>query len=78
MIDWCFEIHGGINRLHPQSIMEETELEKVDKLVSIGWGRGRGYVTVLREHYLRDDISCHYQACPVCNNASSSASEFFC
>ena len=71
-----FEIRGGINRPHPQSIME-TELEKVDKLVSIGWGRGRGYVTVQREHYLRDDISCHYQACPVCNNSSSSASEFF-
>lgn len=47
-------------------------MNKVDKFVSIGLGKGRGYVTVLREHYLRDDIQCCNPGCPVCGTTSSS------
>lgn len=44
---------------------------KIDKVVPLKWGKGRSYVSVLREHYLRDDIPCHCLGCPICDNNST-------
>ena len=42
-------------------------MERLEKEVRIGYGKGkRGYVSVLREHYLRDDIPCKSEACALC------------
>jgi DIS3-like exonuclease 1 len=39
---------------------------KIDEKIRIGWNKRRGQVSVLRERYLRDDISCHIQSCQSC------------
>ena len=33
--------------------------------------RRRGTVSVVREHYLRDDISCKVEFCPLCTNCKA-------
>ena len=45
---------------------------KLEKEVRIGHGRGkRGNVSVVREHYLRDDISCKSEACVLCEGGTT-------
>lgn len=47
--------------------------EKVNKEVRLKWGRGRrGHVSVLRENYFRDDVSCKSEICilPECSQQS--------
>ena len=41
---------------------------RVEEQVRVGHGRRgrRAAVSVVREHYLRDDISCRVQACALC------------
>ncbi len=45
---------------------------KLEKEVRLGYGRGkaRGYVSVVREHYLRDDIACKRDGCCICQELS--------
>lgn len=43
------------------------ELDRIEKEVRLTYGKGRrGYVSVVREHYLRDDISCKTEKCCIC------------
>ncbi|XP_064382954.1 DIS3-like exonuclease 1 [Halichondria panicea] len=45
---------------------------RCEKQVRIGYGKGRrGYVSVTREHYLRDDISCKVEKCILCDEEDS-------
>ena len=47
--------------------MGDRELLRLEKEVRIGYGKGRrSYVSVVREHYLRDDIPCKSEACVLC------------
>ena len=47
--------------------MGDRELLRLEKEVRIGYGKGRrSYVSVVREHYLRDDIPCKSEACALC------------
>ena len=48
---------------------------KVDKEIRIGWNKRRGIVSVLREHYLRDDIPCRIQECRLCRQELSDGKE---
>ena len=43
-------------------------LEKVEKEVRFSSVRQRGNVSVVREHYLRDDIGCKVDSCPLCTD----------
>ena len=46
---------------------ELSLMQRLEKEVRIGYGRGkRGNVSVVREHYLRDDIPCKSEACVLC------------
>ena len=42
---------------------------KLDQEVRIGWNKRRGQVSVIREHYLRDDIPCRIQQCSLCDQS---------
>ena len=47
-------------------------MQRLEKEVRIGYGRGkRGNVSVVREHYLRDDIPCKSEACVLCTTLIS-------
>ena len=46
--------------------------ERLEKEVRLSYGRGkRSYVSVVREHYLREDISCGSELCVLCRDISS-------
>lgn len=43
-------------------------MKSLEKEVRLTYGKGRrGYVSVIREHYLRDDISCKVEKCSICD-----------
>jgi len=49
------------------AVNELSLMQRLEKEVRIGYGRGkRGNVSVVREHYLRDDIPCKSEACVLC------------
>ena len=41
----------------------------------IGYRRGRSHVSVVREHYLREDISCKSELCILCPELAGKQSE---
>lgn len=49
---------------------------RCEKQIRIGYRKGRrGNVSVTREHYLRDDISCKVRGCALCEDISSNRNE---
>ena len=45
----------------------DQELERLEKEVRLAYNHGRrSYVSVVREHYLREDISCKSELCVLC------------
>ena len=51
------------------------EQERLEKEVRLGYSRGkRSYVSVVREHYLREDISCRSELCLLCRDIPSHGS----
>lgn len=46
---------------------------QLEKEVRLGYGKrtGRGYVSVVREHYLRDDVGCKREGCSLCVDSPS-------
>ena len=45
----------------------ERAKQRIEKQVRLGYNRGkRSYVSVTREHYLREDISCRSELCVLC------------
>ena len=50
----------------------EPRREALEKEVRLSYGRGkRSYVSVVREHYLREDISCQSELCVLCSDLPS-------
>ena len=48
--------------------------EQLEKEVRLSYGRGkRSYVSVVREHYLREDLSCGSELCILCKELPSPA-----
>ena len=49
---------------------EMEQVKRVEKEVRLSYGRGkRSYVSVVREHYLREDVSCGSERCILCHGA---------
>ena len=49
--------------------MEGTGLVQLEKEVRLGYNHGkRSYVSVVREHYLREDLSCRSELCALCSD----------
>ena len=43
------------------------DMEKTEKFLRLKTRKGK-FLNVVREHYLRDDISCHSELCSHCIN----------
>ena len=51
----------------------EPRREALQREVRLGYRQGkRSYVSVVREHYLREDISCLSELCVLCPELNSS------
>ena len=59
-LDCIILCHACSSRISSRIMLRD----KVDKKVRLRWDRKRrSYVSVVREHYFRDDISCKSELC---------------
>ena len=54
------------------------QMDRVEKEVRLTYTKRRTHVSVIREHYLRDDISCKAEKCCICDHHDSSQGGLLC